>query len=81
MHKTYGNRTQKRGFVCGHSYKVHNNALTKGFKCDKVYDMKRRLMEMKQIISTEKAPAAIGPYAQGVAAGKLIILKSRPASR
>ena len=28
---------------------------------------------MKQIISTEKAPAAIGPYAQGVAAGKLII--------
>ena len=47
---------------------------------------------MKQIISTEKAPAAIGPYAQGVAAGKLIItsgqlplsrrvLKSRPASR
>ena len=25
---------------------------------------------MKQIISTEKAPAAIGPYAQGVAAGK-----------
>ena len=28
---------------------------------------------MKKIISTEKAPAAIGPYAQGVAAGKLII--------
>ena len=56
MHKTYGNRTQKRGVVCSHSYKVHNKALT-----------------MKQIISTEKAPAAIGPYAQGVAAGKLII--------
>ena len=30
-------------------------------------------MEMKKIISTEKAPVAIGPYAQGVAAGKLII--------
>ena len=73
MHKTYGNRTQKRGFVCSHSYKVHNKALTKSFKYDKVYNMKRRLMEMKQIISTEKAPAAIGPYAQGVAAGKLII--------
>ena len=73
MHKTYGNRTQKRGFVCSHSYKVHNKALTKSFKCDKVYDMKRRLMEMKKIISTEKAPVAIGPYAQGVAAGKLII--------
>lgn len=28
---------------------------------------------MKTIISTEQAPAAIGPYAQGVAAGKLII--------
>lgn len=27
---------------------------------------------MKKIIKTEKAPAAIGPYAQGVAAGGLI---------
>ena len=78
MHKTYGNRTQKRGLVCSHSYKVHNKALTKSFKYDKVYDMKRRLMEMKQIISTEKAPAAIGPYAQGVAAGKLIIHFHQP---
>lgn len=28
---------------------------------------------MKQILSTESAPAAIGPYSQGVKAGQLII--------
>lgn len=28
---------------------------------------------MKQQITTEKAPAAIGPYSQGVAAGNLVI--------
>ena len=28
---------------------------------------------MKTVISTEKAPAAIGPYSQGIQAGNLII--------
>ena len=28
---------------------------------------------MKTVISTEKAPAAIGPYSQGIQAGSLII--------
>ena len=28
---------------------------------------------MKNVIATEKAPAAIGPYSQGIQAGSLII--------
>ncbi len=28
---------------------------------------------MKNVIATEKAPAAIGPYSQGIRAGSLII--------
>ena len=28
---------------------------------------------MKQAISTEKAPSAIGPYSQGIKAGNLVI--------
>ena len=29
-------------------------------------------MDLKQIISTEKAPAAIGPYSQAVEAGGMV---------
>lgn len=40
---------------------------------------------MKTVISTEKAPAAIGPYSQGIQAGNLIItsgqLPINPATR
>ena len=39
---------------------------------------------MKQVISTPKAPAAIGPYSQAIRVGNLIYTSgqmSRPASR
>lgn len=37
----------------------------------------RRPMSSKEIISTERAPAAIGPYSQGVRAGGFVFLSGQ----